>query len=298
MTKLHFIKTGLLTTIQDLGRVGHQHVGIPVGGAMDKASAKLANQLVDNDASHPLLEITLLGPTIRFEGDCQVAMTGADLSAQLNGQSTLLNETVNITDGDLLTFGRPMTGCRTYLAVRGHWTITPWLGSYSAATSKGETATPQSSIKKDQIIEIETKTPIAKQVIKSHLIDLKKPIKVIMGPEFDEFSNFFVGSFFSTTFTITADSNRMGYRLKECIEGYGNLKEVISSGVLPGTIQITNAGQPIVLMADAQTTGGYPRFLNVLTPELDRLAQMKPGDQVRFELVTDAIDPSAHFKIQ
>jgi antagonist of KipI len=286
MAKLRFIKAGLLTTIQDLGRMGHQHVGIPVGGSMDKASAKLANELVGNALESPLLEITLLGPSIRFEGKGQIAITGAQLSPEVNGTALAQNQTININEGDVLNFGRPTLGCRAYLAVRGDWQVKTWLSSASAATSKGEIATPQSWVKKGDIIEVFSVDSI--NIIQashpSHLDNLKKPIKVLMGPEFHLFSNHFVGLFFSKVFTISADSNRMGYRLTENIEGYEALSEIISSGVIPGTIQITNSGQPILLMADAQTTGGYPRFLNVGTNELDRLAQMKPGDEVRFEL--------------
>lgn len=287
MTKLRFIKTGLQTTIQDLGRTGHQHLGIPVGGVMDKRSARLANDLVGNPTEYPLFEITLLGPSIRFEGACQIAITGAMLSPEINGQAIAQNQTIHVNDGDLLNFGRPTAGCRAYLAVRGQWKVAQWLGSCSASTSNGEIATPDSWIKKDSWIEIESNGSIAPKTTSTTLqLDaLKMPIKVMQGPEFHLFSNLFVGLFFSKNFTITPDSNRMGYRLKEPIEGYESLGEIISSGVIPGTIQITNAGQAIVLMADAQTTGGYPRLLNLLTPEIDRMAQLKPGDQVRFELV-------------
>jgi biotin-dependent carboxylase-like uncharacterized protein len=288
MARLHFLKSGLQTTIQDLGRIGHQQVGIPVSGAMDKASARLANDLVGNPAESPLFEITLLGPSIRFEGACQIAITGAALSPEINGEAVAQNQTINIDDGDQLNFGRPLAGCRAYLAIRGQWKVTKWLGSCSASTSKGEIATPDSWIKKDALIEIESESTIATKTVSAALqIDaIQIPIKVMPGPEFHLFSNLFVGLFFSKTFTITPDSNRMGYRLQESIEGYESLGEIISSGVIPGTIQITNAGQAIVLMTDAQTTGGYPRLLNLLTPEIDRMAQLKPGDQVRFELVS------------
>lgn len=287
MTKLRFIKTGLQTTIQDLGRTGHQHLGIPVSGAMDKRSARLANDLVGNTADQPVFEITFLGPSIYFETEGQIAITGADLSPSINHQAVTQNQTINVNADDLLSFGRPIAGCRAYLAVRGTWKVARWLGCCSAATAKGEIATPDSWIKKDALIEVESDSTITSKTASAALqIDtLQMPIKVMQGPEFHLFSSLFVGLFFSKNFTITPDSNRMGYRLQEPIEGYESLGEIISSGVIPGTIQITNAGQAIVLMADAQTTGGYPRLLNLLTSEIDRMAQLKPGDQVRFELV-------------
>lgn len=287
MARIHFLKAGLQTTIQDLGRQGVQDLGIPINGAMDKASAQLANQLVGNDANSPVLEITLLGPKIQFEGPCQIAITGANLSVEINGNTIPLFITINIDHGDVLSFGKPITGCRAYLAINGKWDIQSWLGSYSAsATNTGQT-TPDSIIVKDQILEIirgKEQPIIAISESERPSLSIEAPIKVYPGPEFEAFSNVEKQSFFGDSFTVGQDSNRMGYRLKEALSSYTKKEEVISSGVIPGTIQITNSGQPIVLMADAQTTGGYPRIANVSSTDLDRLAQFKPGDKVRFEL--------------
>tara|TARA_R110000796_G_scaffold71409_4_gene162097 strand:+ start:16340 stop:17215 length:876 start_codon:yes stop_codon:yes gene_type:complete len=288
MARLHFLKAGLQTTIQDLGRQGVQDLGIPINGAMDKASAQLANQLVGNSTDSPVLEITLLGPKIQFEGPCQIAITGASLSVEINGNTIPLFRTINIDHGDVLSFGKPVTGCRAYLAINGKWDIQSWLGSYSASATSTAQTTPDSIIVKDQILEIirgKEQPIIAISESERPSLSIEAPIKVYPGPEFEAFSNIEKQSFFGDRFTIGQDSNRMGYRLKEALSGYTKKEEVISSGVIPGTIQITNSGQPIVLMADAQTTGGYPRIANVSSTDLDQLAQFKPGDTVRFELI-------------
>ncbi|WP_053224217.1 5-oxoprolinase subunit C family protein [Roseivirga seohaensis] len=289
MARLHFLKPGLQTTIQDLGRHGVQDLGIPINGAMDKASAQLANHLVGNSADSQVLEITLLGPKIQFEGQCQIAITGADLSAEINGNTIPLFRTINIEHGDVLSFGKPLTGCRAYLAINGKWDIQSWLGSFSASATNTAQTTPDSIIVKDQILEIirgKDQPIITISESERPSLSIEAPIKVYPGPEFEAFSAVEKQSFFGDRFTIGQDSNRMGYRLKEALNGYTKKEEVISSGVIPGTIQITNSGQPIVLMADAQTTGGYPRIANVSSTELDRLAHFKPGDTVRFELIS------------
>lgn len=288
MARLHFLKAGLQTTIQDLGRLGVQDLGIPISGAMDKASAKLANRLVGNSANSPLLEITLIGPKIQFEGQCQIAITGANLSAEYNGKPLAQFQTININHGDIVSFGKPILGCRAYLAVNGRWEIKSWLGSYSASANNTAQTTPESIIIKDKILEIiGGKEQLVSTIPEGERpnLSIDAPIKVYPGPEFEAFSAVEKQSFFEDEFTIGQDSNRMGYRLKEALKGYTKKEEIISSGVMPGTIQVTNSGQPIVLMADAQTTGGYPRMANVASQDLDRFAQFKPGDKVRFECI-------------
>ncbi|GAB5522159.1 MAG: biotin-dependent carboxyltransferase family protein [Roseivirga sp.] len=287
--RLHFTKPGLQTTIQDLGRTGYQGTGIPVNGAMDKASTKAANRLAGNDEDAPVLEITLLGPGIRIEGNGQMAITGADLSPKINNEPADMYETLDVEDGDVISFGRPVTGCRAYLAVRGSWQVDPWLGSFSASAIKALELTPQSIIQKEQVLEVEYDeliSPFTIPVEERPDLSQLNIISVLPGPEFSLISNLAIGDFFSQDFKISNDSNRMGYKLEGRLTHFESALEVISSGIIPGTIQITNAGQPIILMADAQTSGGYTRLANVITEDLDKLAQMKPGDVVRFRLVS------------
>ncbi|MCP4442911.1 MAG: biotin-dependent carboxyltransferase family protein [Aureispira sp.] len=286
-TKLYFQRSGLQTTIQDMGRLGYQNKGIPVGGTMDKSSAQAANWLVGNNSNSPLLEVTILGPKIEIEGPCQIAITGADLSPTIDGQVIRMYQTINIQKKATLAFGRLKNGCRAYLAVGGQWQIQPWLGSYSTATNNGKMLTPHSFIREKSQLSILPNIPISVRNIpieKQPKFNSSQRIRVSKGPEFNLFSAYSIGHFFSHAHPISPQSNRMGYRLDSKLIDFEPKQELISSGVIPGTIQISNSGQPIVLMKDAQTTGGYYRLGNVFSEDLDRLAQLKPGDSIWFSL--------------
>ena len=288
MTTFHFLKAGLQTLIQDKGRIGYQAYGVPISGVMDKKSAALANELVGNDLNTPVLEMALLGPTIQIAGNCQIAITGANLSPKVNGKPIPLYETINLKDGDLLKFGGAKDGCRGYLAIRGNWQIKKWLNSYSALPYSGDQATPQSYIRKDSILKVQVRPRIPKKIApieRRPSFPNSLTVRVLPGPEFDSFSNYTIGYFFSKSYKLTQESNRMGYRLDTMLTDFKPTKEVISAGIMPGTIQITSAGQPVILMRDAQTVGGYYRIANVITEDLDKLAQLKPGDKVTFSLI-------------
>ncbi|MFK7937207.1 MAG: 5-oxoprolinase subunit PxpB [Saprospiraceae bacterium] len=282
------LKAGLHTTIQDNGRSGYQSQGVPVGGAMDKKAMQIANQLVENQPNTPVIEITLLGPKIQFHTATQIAITGANLSAKINGKAIEYYRTINIQQDDILSFGFPKMGCRTYVAIRGEWEIKRWLGSASAASTNTVALTPDSYLKKGNQLIIKSLPFVQiKKTTPPNTIDYNSPftIRVLPSIEFEQFPRRSIAHFFSQIHTISPDSNRMGYRLQTTLIDFSPPQELISSGVVPGTIQITNSGQPIILMRDAQTTGGYYRFLNVISEDLDRLAQAKPGDKIRFELI-------------
>jgi len=255
---------------------------------MDKCSAQLANQLVGNDDTAPLFEITLIGPKVQFSGKGQIAITGANLSPKINGEATEMYMTTNIADGDLLEFGEPIEGCRAYLAIRGELKVQKWLGSASASASDPKTFTPQSLIQNraNFIVSSKKKTTIKSiPPTERPIINQQLKVRVMRGPEFDAFPKKVIYHFFKYWFSISRDANRMGYRLDKTLPDFKPGFEVISSGIVPGTIQITNSGQPIVLMADAQTSGGYMRIGNILSEDLDKVAQLKPGDLLGFELV-------------
>jgi biotin-dependent carboxylase-like uncharacterized protein len=286
--KLTFLKPGLHTTVQDQGRMGFQHLGVPINGVMDKHSASQANELVGNEIKSPLFEITLIGPKIQFAGKGQIAITGTNLSPTLNGKAVEMYSTLNISDGDLLEFGKPIEGCRAYLALKGALKVQQWLGSASASASNPETFTPQSLIKAGAIFHVnDTKKAVNKSTALDQrpTIESTLKVRVVKGPEFNAFNKKTIAHFFKYWFPISKDANRMGYRLDKTLPHFNPETEVISSGIVPGTIQITNSGQPIVLMADAQTSGGYMRIANILSDDLDKVAQLKPGDLLGFELV-------------
>lgn len=282
---LHFLKPGLQTLVQDKGRMGYQSFGVPVSGALDKSSARIANWLVGNTEDTPVLEITFSGPRIEIKEDCQIAITGADISPTLNQNPIPIYETIDISSQSTLSFGRLNNGCRAYLAIRGQWQLKKWLDSYSALPYGGQEVTMDSFIQKGSRLQIMVNNAIQKRIYPlEKRPNFKKSFiaQVIPGPEFDAFSKLAIASFFSQTFQIRPESNRMGYRLEEPIQDFTPEREVISSGIIPGTIQITNSGKPVILLADAQTSGGYPRIANVISNDLDGIAQLKPGDVIRF----------------
>jgi len=288
---LHFLKTGLQTTIQDFGRIGFQHFGVPVSGVMDKVSAKIANKLVGNPPQNPVLEMTLIGAKIEFEGDCQIAITGANISPQINQKPIEMYQTIAVKNADVLSFGKLIEGCRTYLAVGGKWSVKKWLGSYSAATQNPEILTPNSIFKKGDKLKIQGNSSKLKNIKRrffdkskvDYIFDKNQAIRILKAPEFDYFTQEEIKVFLNQNYTIANQSNRMGYRLESNEEVFRKKDfSMISSGIIIGTIQITPSGNPIILLSDAQTTGGYPRIAKVIDEDLSILAQRKPMDKVSF----------------
>lgn len=283
--RIFFEKAGLETTVQDLGRSDYLAYGVPQSGAMDKFAYRIANHLLDNPINTPVLEITYLAPNILIEGDCQIALTGANLSPKLNGKTLPMYEAVNIQESAKLSFGNIQNGCRTYLAIRGNWLLEQHLGSCSTLNN----SKLGKAIQKGDELFVEPFARIPKRIFPKKFRPTypeEVNIRVLPAPEFEDFDKQSIGFFFSQTYTISKESNRIGYRLQEVLPNFSPQTELISSATLPGTIQITSAGQAIVLLADAQTTGGYPRIAQVITADLDKFAQLKPNDKIRFQLVT------------
>jgi biotin-dependent carboxylase-like uncharacterized protein len=286
--KLHFRRAGLYTSIQDSGRKGVQHLGIPIGGAMDLEAMQEANHLVGNAPNTPVIEITLQGPEIHVEGEGQIAFAGAYFKGKINNRSLPFYQTIKVKTGDIINLEGAIYGCRTYLAVRGALAETEWLGSQSAVSPYLEGFGLESHFKNDKILCFETKEVITKRKIAKakHPIHSEcAVIRTITGPDFEHFPIEVIQAFYDQVFTISSENDRMGYRLVERLEQYEKGKEMVSSGIIPGTIQITNEGCPIVLMRDAQTTGGYPRIANVVSEDINLLAQMRQGHEIKFMLV-------------
>jgi antagonist of KipI len=280
--QLHFIHGGLYTSIQDLGRQDYQSFGIPLSGFLDRYAAKIANTLVGNHVGSPLLEITYAGPKIEISAPCQIALAGADITAKLDDAEIPLWETIMVSKPCTLHFGRLKSGCRCYLAIGGHWEIVPWLGSYSTLTYGG---VPKPLHKGDEIFIspspfIDSRSYDPDFTYTDHL-----HVRTLAGPEFSWFKPSSQNAFISETYTLTSHCNRMGYRLTGKPLRLKEPQELISSGIVPGTIQILKSGEPVILLADAQTTGGYPRMANIISADLDALAQLKPGDTISFTLI-------------
>ena len=287
--KVKCLKTGLYTSIQDEGRFGVQDQGIPISGALDKSSMRIANQLVGNLPNSPVLEMTLFGPKLKFEGQGQIAITGANMKATLNGKRVENYMTLNIESGDLLEFHNTDFGCRTYMSIGGQWQVQNWSNSFSALPSLMEEPGLPARLVDDYSFTVainQMQELISYPERNRPLFSECYVIRVVTGPEFDQFEIEVIQDFFDRIFVIHGDSNRMGYRLKDNLQDYVPSGEEISSGIVVGTVQISNAGKPIILMADAQTTGGYPRIANVVSDDLEIVAQLKPGDELKFMLVS------------
>lgn len=288
---IRFEKSGLLTTVQDLGRVGYQRFGMPVSGAMDPFSMQLANLLVGNAPQEGVLEVTLLGPTIRFESPAVFAICGGDFSPLLNGAPIPNRRAWFAEKGALLELSYARRGARAYIAFGGGFALPPVMGSLSTCIKASLGGVNGRAIQAGDSIPLRT-----------HCCSLSHPAQVpdrfgpaysasptvrfTYGPQETMFTQRGTDVFTHSIYTLDQSSDRMGFRfsgpeIEKAPDSTGN---IISDGVCFGSIQVTN-GLPIVMMADHQTVGGYPKIGCVITADLPLLAQLKPGDQVRFQPV-------------
>ncbi len=278
---------GLMSTVQDMGRFGYQRFGMSVGGAMDQLSMQLANILVGNHPGAACIEATLTGPTIRFIAAANVAVCGADMQPQINAVPAGHNRLISVKAGDLLSFGGLRSGCRTYIAFSGGVAVKPVMGSRSTYLAAGLGGHAGRALKQGDELELGKvlNWPAQKKIPKPLLVDysLDKPIRILPGPEIKRFGFESIRKLLTTSYMVSTQSNRMGYRLqgKPLITADENA-DIISSGIPMGTLQVPANGQPILLMADRQTTGGYPRIAVVAGVDLTHAAQLKPGDQLNF----------------
>ncbi|GAA4824128.1 biotin-dependent carboxyltransferase family protein [Algivirga pacifica] len=291
---LEVIKPGLLTTVQDKGRWNHLHEGVPISGAMDQEALFWANRLLTQPTDTAVLECTMIGPTLCFHTPTEIAITGGDMAPTLNGQAVELNRSIAVKAGDTLSLGGARSGLRTYIAFKGGILVPEILGSRSTNIIAGFGGFEGRALQKGDLIPIQSYCSNTQGVrkimmdsLESSSVDTPICLPIIKGPEYRWFAEEAIVDFLKTTYQVTADSNRMGYRLKSQLALAPTLKkELLSSGVVPGTIQVPSSGQPIVLMRDAQTTGGYPR-IGVLTEKaINQLSQVRPGEFVRFYLGT------------
>ncbi|GAB3340851.1 biotin-dependent carboxyltransferase family protein [Marivirga atlantica] len=283
---LEFIKTGLYTSIQDLGRAGHEASGVPKSGALDSRSARLANKVLGLEKDYPVLEITLAGPEILFHQAVDIALTGAKFPVTLNGKDVKRYQKIKVPANSILKFGYAKRGCRAYMAVAAEWKIEKWLGSVSPLGFGSHKLKENIINQNGQLVHFSTynESLEAQEVKKRINLNPIKRVRVAPGSEFDMLSKEGVASFFGKAHSITQEASRMGYKLATELKLESNQNEMISSGILPGTIQLSSAGNPIILLADAQTVGGYPRIARIIDQDLDSIAQLKPGDKVWFSL--------------
>ncbi|MCH2034742.1 MAG: biotin-dependent carboxyltransferase family protein [Tenacibaculum sp.] len=276
------ISPGISTTIQDEGRSGFAHYGVPTSGAMDARSYQLANAILNNEHNSAVLEITYGNAKFEFLVDHEICISGANFTPQINNKEISLNKRIFVSKGDQLTFGNRIYGLRIYLAVKGG--IHSEVKLKSRSMYKGITET--SKLSKGDIISTVSLNEKLEDTYTKFKIDeehfTSSIIKCFKGPEFDLLSRKQQEKLHNTTFSISSMNSRMGYMLREKVEN--NLPSILSSGVLPGTVQLTPSGELIILMRDCQVTGGYPRILQLTEEAINRLAQKTTNDLVNFRI--------------
>jgi len=290
---MQIIKSGLLTTIQDNGRFGYRHLGIPQSGVVDSRAQSHANWLVGNPPDAPVLECSFYGAVFRFEQPQIIALTGADMNAQLNDRPCEMYRSIEVQSGNTLTLAYARTGTRSYVAVQGLPDIEQLMGSYSTYVSGGFGGFRGRALQLGDTLTWKNERPknpnrILAEYLRPHFSIKKNIIRIVRGPEWKHLSTASQKAFEKATYEVHINSNRMGIRL---LGKPLKLKEkfsMISSATLPGTMQLPANGQPIVLMQDGQTTGGYARIGKVVEADLGRLAQIEPKGSLHFRMVGEA----------
>ncbi len=291
---LEVIKPGFLTTIQDHGRWGYQCYGVGIAGAMDSFALAAANDLVGNPLDAAGLEMTLLGPTLKFHGETLFALAGADLSPELNGKP-IANWTCHLAaPGSTLNFAGKKSGIRSYLAVSGGIDVPPIMGSRSTyllghfGGMEGRALKAQDRLPLSPSLGCDFKDPVGRSFPESLRPSYRKnpTLRVVLGPFDDFFAQEGVKAFFSTEYAVTPNSDRMGYRLQGEALKRRKPEELITCGLALGTIQVPPNGQPIILLVDRQTIGGYPILATMIHADLPLIAQSAPGDRLRFSTVS------------
>lgn len=291
---LKIIRAGLLDTIQDLGRYGYQHLGINPGGAMDRFSASLANALLGKDLNEPVIEMHFPAPQILFQQAAIICLTGGDFTPMINDKEVPLHQPIVINRNSVLRFEKWRSDARCYLSLLQNLRINKWMNSYSTNLKAEAGGYKGRRLLKDDVLEFEDNfirvattnsfetLPWKYNVQK----DTSNEMEFIFGNEWSWLATKARTAFLNTEFTITPASDRMGFSLfGEALEQ--RVKEqLVSSPVNFGTVQLLPNGQLIILMADHQTTGGYPGVAHVISAHLPKLAQMNAGDKTKFVMTT------------
>jgi antagonist of KipI len=287
---LHVQAPGLLTTVQDLGRPNAISAGVQSGGAMDRFAHSAANLLVGNDPGHATLECTLSGPELVAEQACLVAITGANFDPRVNGAPAPTWTSIFLGAGDRLTFGASRVGARTYVAVAGGFDADRWLGSLSTNLMATRGGMHGRALKSGDVLSVAGE-PRKPAVSGRRLGEPLRPdygdhtLHAIAGPHFKRLNPEGRGLLFEAPYRLSRDADRMAYRLEGPRLATSG-EELLSFGLVSGAVQVPHSGQPILLMADHQTAGGYPVVATVVSAALPSAAQLLPGDEMRFAEVT------------
>ncbi|MBC7850516.1 MAG: biotin-dependent carboxyltransferase family protein [Chitinophagaceae bacterium] len=306
------LRPGVLDTVQDFGRFGYSHWGINPGGVMDRSAAGIANLLVGNSKSNAVVEIHFPGPQILIEQTTLISICGADFTAMLDDHELPMWQPLLVRRNTVLHFDKLVSGTRAYIALHGGVDVPHWLGSCSTNLAAASGGFEGRRLEKfDRLLQGENRfylsgwlkegddlRKLAWRASVKALYDDRHSISIVPGPEWDLLTKTAQEELLENNFMIHPSSNRMGYKLKGPILERTNNDELISSGVIFGTIQLLPNGQLVVLMADHQTTGGYPRIGQVIAAHLPKLAQLRPSDCIQFTRTSVAAAEQLYFKQQ
>lgn len=293
MTAILEIKQpGFLTSVQDLGRFGFQAFGVPVSGALDTRSLRLANALVGNPQNAAGLEIRLFGPTIEVkDAAVRVALVGTSTPIEIVEPTPRFvpsGQSVRLECGTIFRVSTLADSSTCYLAVEGGFNLTPSLGSFSTYLPAKLGGKSGDNLSHGDLIEVNSIKLHDKgeQCLPRELsLNVSAPIRVVLGPQDDYFTDRAIAEFLSTHFTVSNTSNRMGLRLAGPALSHSKGYNIPSDGICAGSIQVPGDGLPIVLLADRQTTGGYPKIATVISTDLPRLGRLMPGQEIQFESI-------------
>jgi antagonist of KipI len=289
------IKPGIADSIQDDGRFGYQHMGINPNGVMDVNAMNIANALVGNELNEALLEMSFPAPHLHFKMAAVIVLSGANFIPKLNGKLLPLNQPVLVPSNSELKFSKAVNGSWSYLTVRGGFDLSPWLGSISTNNKAHAGGVNGRSLKRGDVISFRKKVNKVNETRilpwRANVSEFYNPtslasptmIRCIRGNEFDWLTKKSQTDFLKQHFTISPHSDRMGYRLAGTLLRQSKKQELLSTAVAFGTLQLLPNGELIVLMADHQTTGGYPRIAHVISADRSLLTQCRPNEKISFQ---------------
>lgn len=293
MGQIRIVNPGLMTTVQDLGRYGFQQYGVSVSGAMDQISARLSNILVGNDENEGILEVTIMGPKIEFLTSEIIAITGGDLQPLINNKPIDMNQSVLVNSGDYLSFKGIRSGCRSYISFAGGIDVPIVMGSKSTFLRAKLGGYEGRALNSGDLLQIgkpsTSLNDLEGRKIEKKLYDYSgnlTELRVVLGPQDDYFTQEGIDTLLTKEYTVTNNCDRMGYTLEGEKVQHKDGADIISDGISMGAIQVPSKGNPIIMMADRQTTGGYTKIAHVITVDLPKVAQTKPGDKIIFKKST------------
>lgn len=290
MTYIKIENPGVLSTVQDAGRYGYQGLGFPVSGCMDMRAYHDANALLNNDPDDAVIEMQLMGVRVRFLGNAFFAVTGAKMSMQLNGHEISGYRAYEAHDGDVLSIGAARSGRFAYLAVSGGITVDAVMGSRSTNLKCHLGGFEGRALQAGDVLPVGQGSEWLDNLYLKEMIQLlyekKLVVRVIAGPQEDHFTDKGLSDFEEKEYVVSEKSDRMGYRLEGPPIEMKKGADILSDGIVFGSIQVAADGKPMILMADRQTTGGYAKIATVIRADLPRLSQSVPGTEIRFRFVS------------